>query len=157
MKTESPNFHKFYRWRLYVLSAISVFLGGVIYILLRPTKAVFLNVFNLVGLDEWADIIREITVPVSGFFPEWFVYTLPNGLWAFAYTLLILSIWRGSKSLLKYFWFATIPGLVFGFEMLQFFDVLNGTFAIEDLLSGLVGIIAGILTTKLYSNETNKV
>lgn len=132
-------------------------LGGVIYVLLRPVKPAFFDLFNLIGLGNWADSIRQSTVPFSQIFPEWFVYTLPNGLWAFGYTLLILTIWKDSRSAMKYIWFATIPVLIFGFEMMQYTGNIRGTFGFEDILSGLAGIILGILTTKLYSHEKNKV
>lgn len=146
---------------MYAVSAISVFFGGVIYIMLRPTESAFFNLFGMIGLENWTDLIRENTVPISQYFPKWFVYTLPNGLWAFAYTLLILTIWRGSKSVLKYFWMATIPILVFGFEVLQYTGTIRGTFAIDDIFSGFVGIVCGVLignrTAKIYNYEKNKV
>ena len=143
--------------QLYALSALSVFLGGIIYLLLRPVKASFFKLINHSGIEELADKTRQFTVPAGEFFPDWFVYTLPNGLWAFGYTILIVAIWNGSKSLFKYFWYATIPILIFGFELLQRTGNILGTFAFDDIISGFVGIAMGILITKLYAYEKIKV
>jgi len=158
MKKKFPLFTSNYHNRfLLLIAVISIFLGGVIYVLLRPSEAAFFQLFSVVGIEDWTGLIRENTIPQSQFFPDWFVYTLPNGLWAFAYTLLILTIWKGSRSTLKYVWIATIPVLVFGFELLQFAGFIRGTFGYEDILSGLAGIITGVLTTKLYGYEKNTV
>jgi hypothetical protein len=157
MKSKSQYLFHFNHLLIYALSAVSVFLGGVIYILYRPEKAGFFKVFDFIGLEKWSDLVREKTISVGQYLPEWFVYTLPNGLWAFAYSLLIMTIWRRSKSLLKYFWFATIPVLIFGFELLQSTGTIPGTFATGDIISGFAGIIAGILTIKIYRHEKNEV
>ena len=161
MKKESQYFQRNYRyWLPILLSAISIIFGGIIYILFRPIEPVFFRLFNLIGLEGWTSLVRRYTIPESGNLPEWLVYTLPNGLWAFAYTVLIFSIWGGSKSRLKYVWFVSIPILVFGFESLQLTGFIRGTFSFQDIFSGLIGIIVGIITvittTKLYSYEKNK-
>ncbi|MCF6357636.1 MAG: hypothetical protein L3J54_07500, partial [Draconibacterium sp.] len=79
------------------------------------------------------------------------------GLWAFAYSMLIVGIWSGSKSKIKYFWLATIPVLVLGFETLQYFEIIRGTFSIQDIAFGITGIIIGIIVgnkiTKIKNHE----
>lgn len=157
MKMKSIYLNPISQRIIYLLSVVSVLLGGIIYVLLRPVKPVFFNLLDFIGLEAWADSLRESTVPISQYFPDWFIYTLPNGLWAFGYTLLILTIWKGNKSWIKYFWFTTIPLLVFGFEMMQYTGNIKGTFGFDDILSGLIGILLGILTTKKYSHEKKKV
>jgi len=75
-----------------------------------------------------------------------------------AYSLLITSIWSGSKSKIRYFWFVTIPVLVLGFEVLQLTEIIRGTFCIQDMVSGIVGIIIGIIVgnkiSKIKNHET---
>jgi len=46
--------------------------------------------------------------------PEGIVFSLPNGLWAFSYAMLIAGIWSGRKSWLRTFWMASILVLVLG-------------------------------------------
>jgi hypothetical protein len=47
--------------------------------------------------------------------------------------------------LLRYFWFASIPLLVLGYEFLQYAGVIPGTFCIQDIALGIAGIIIGII------------
>ena len=76
------------------------------------------------------------------------LYSLPDGLWAFAYTIIIIAIWKGNKSYLRFFWYVSIPTLIFGFELLQLSGKFPGTFCIHDLAFCLAGIIAGIIIAK---------
>ena len=135
-----------------LLCAFAIFLGGIIYILFRPTEIVFFNWIPSVGLDNWFNMTRQKSLSLYPYLPEWIVFSLPNGLWAFAYALLITVIWSGSKSLTKYFWMASIPLLVLGFEILQYSGVIPGTFCVQDITLGLVGLITGIQV----GIETNK-
>lgn len=145
-----------YRSMPILLSLIAVCAGASIYILFRPAEASFLNWFALPESAQWLDALRVRSLSVRSFLPQWLVYSLPNGLWAFAYTLLVLSIWRGSSSILKYFWFLSIPLLVFGFEMLQFSGDLQGTFCLNDIIFSAIGISFGVIIAKINSPILNK-
>jgi len=127
-----------------LLCAFAIFLGGIIYILFRPSEAIFFNWIRTVGLDNWLNLARHKSLSLYQYLPEWIVFSLPNGLWAFAYALLITFIWSGSKSLSRYFWMASIPLLVLGFEILQYAKVMPGTFCMQDITVGLAGLISGI-------------
>jgi len=137
-----------YAKRTYIfLSSLAIFAGGLIYILFRPVEPLFLNWFSRVGIENWLYAIRAKSLPIYSFLPDWIVYSLPNGLWAFAYTLIVLRIWKGSNSFMKYFWFMSIPVLVLGFEVLQLTGDLKGTFCWSDMFWGVLGITFGLLTT----------
>ena len=136
-----------YSKRKYILlSCLAVFVGGFIYIFFRPTEAGFMKWFGTVGIENWLYAAREKSLSINSFLPDWIVYSLPNGLWAFAYTIIVLRIWKGSISIVKYFWFLSIPVLVFGFEVLQLTGDLQGTFCWSDMLWGAIGITLGLLT-----------
>lgn len=128
-----------------LLPSLAIFIGGFIYILFRPTEPLFFNWFSTVGIENWLNTVREKSLPIYSFLPGWIVYSLPNGLWAFAYTLIVLRIWKGSNSFIKYFWFLSIPLLVFGFEVLQVTGDLRGTFCWSDIIWGALGITLGVL------------
>lgn len=128
-----------------LMPSLTVLAGGLIYILFRPTEAVFLSWFSTLGIDSWLGAVRGSSVSVNSLLPNWMIYSLPNGLWAFAYTLIILRIWKGSNSIMKCFWYISIPVLVFGFEVLQYTGDLPGTFCRCDLLWGVLGINLGFL------------
>jgi hypothetical protein len=133
-------FKGFYFW----LSAIALLTGGIIYILFRTSEPVFFNWIRASGLDNWLSFARNSSLSLTPDLPDWIVYSLPNGLWAFAYALLITVIWKGSNSWLKHFWMASIPILVLGFEILQLAGIIPGTFCIQDIAFGIVGLTVGI-------------
>ena len=123
-----------------VLAAVSVLAGGMLYILFRPGNYVFYRWIDGFGLDALLGRIRSFGMPLLDKLPAWFVYSLPNGLWAFAYTTMICSLWAGSRSKWRYAWYATIPLLVFGFELLQLTDLIAGTFCWIDIAFGAGGM-----------------
>jgi len=136
------------------LSGLAIFIGGLIYILLRPSEHLFFGWIRLAGLDQWISPARSLSPLLGELFPDWIIFSLPNGLWAFAYALLITSIWSGSRSWLKSFWMASIPILVLGFEILQIPGIIPGTFCIQDIAIGLLGLVLGIfIGTKKTKNN----
>lgn len=143
------------RSKAILLSLIAVCVGASIYILFRPTEAAFLNWFTLPESGQWLDALRVRSLWAHSFLPEWLIYSMPDGLWAFAYTLLVLTIWRGSRSFLKYFWLLSIPLLVFGFEMLQLSGDIQGTFCLNDIILSAMGIGIGVIIAKVNSPIMN--
>ena len=130
-------------WPLLALAA-----GGLIYILLRPLEPVFFTWIRTLGLESWLIALRG-QQDTAHALPDWLVYSLPNGLWAFAYTFLMIRLWRRSRSVVKYVWYLSIPLLVFGFELLQLSGTIRGTFSRVDLLFGALGILTGVITSGL--------
>jgi len=140
--------------RVFLLSTLTILSGGIIYILLRPSEPVFFSWLKFIGLEDFLFYAREKTLSFGPFLPDWFIYSLPNGLWAFSYSFIITVIWWNSKSRLKIFWMASIPILVFGFEVFQYLEILNGTFCIRDIVFCVLGILAGI-TLGIKTNKIN--
>lgn len=136
---------KYFNKAYFILSFLALLSGGIIYLLFRTTDSVF---FKWIGISEnksWIINVRDYTLKVGSSFPDWIVNSLPDGLWAFAYALLITGIWWRTNSNLKYVWMSSIPLLVIGFEFLQFFGIIAGTFSWTDIAFGTAGIISGII------------
>lgn len=146
---------------VFILSILAIITGGIIYILLRPSEPVFFDWIKFAGSENLLLNVRHHSLSLGQFLPEWFIYSLPNSLWALSYSLIITAIWGNSKSRLKFFWMASIPVLVFGFELFQYLEILNGTFCIRDIVFGVSGILAGIAlgikTNKINSYEKDMV
>lgn len=145
-----------YTNRLYIfLSALALSLGGLIYISLRTSEHVFFGWISAVGLENSLNVVRQNSLSLSSQLPEWIVFSLSNGLWAFAYSLFITGIWSGSKSWLRYFWMASIPVLVLGFELLQYVGIIRGTFCMQDIAFGMAGLIIGIFVGNKITKSKN--
>ena len=71
------------------------------------------------------------------------------------YALLITRIWSGSNSWLKYFWMASIPLVVLGFEILQYAGLIPGTFCIQDIAFGVLGLVLGIFIGTIKTKNNN--
>jgi hypothetical protein len=158
MKKEFPSPPSgFFKRSCLCLSAFALLLGGIIYIFFRTPKPEFLHYIRAYGIEVLINSARRKAVSITPFFPDWLIFSLPDGLWAFAYAALITAIWNGSKSPLKYPWMASIPFLVIGFEFLQYLHILPGTFCLQDLafeIAGLIiGIAIGIKTIKPNNHE----
>jgi hypothetical protein len=142
--------------RFYIyLSILALLLGVIIYILFRTSEPVFFNWIRAVGSDRWFNIARQKSLSLNLLLPEWIVFSLPNGLWAFSYALLITGIWSGRKSWLRTFWMASIPVLVLGFEILQYAEVIPGTFCMNDIAMGIAGLTIGIMVGIKTINPKN--
>lgn len=73
---------------------------------------------------------------------RWLVQHLPDALWTFSLTSLLLFIWKNELTglSLPFILAGIFSGLIF--EMLQKFGVMKGTFDVADIV---VSIAAGIL------------
>jgi hypothetical protein len=160
MKTKSLYFSGKNWTGLHIfMCAIALIAGGIIYLLFRPDEVLFFRWMRTLGFKSLISYFRQNSFSINIHLPEWVVYSLPNGLWAFAYALLITRIWAGSKSTFKYFWIGSIPGLVLGFEILQFTGTIPGTFCLQDIALGMTGMTIGyILGSKSVKpkNHENK-
>jgi len=143
-----------FNWFYIIISALALFTGGMIYILFRSSEIVFFSWIRAIGFENWFNLARNSSLTSSPEVPEWIVYSLPNGLWAFAYALLITIIWSGSKTWLRYLWLASIPLLVLGYEILQYSNIIPGTFCIQDIALGIAGLTIGITVgTKIIKTK----
>ncbi len=130
---------------VYLLAFTALIIGGSIYLLWRPTTIRIFHLIDMAGLGFLVEKIRAYSEGMQYIVPQWVLFSLPNGLWAFSYTLLITYVWVSQKTVLKYFWYATIPIICFGYETLQFMKVISGTFCHQDLFFCFTGVIFGII------------
>ena len=145
------DWHLFGHIAFLLLPVLALLLGGSIYIFLRPSDFVFFNWIRAIGLEN---ILDPGIDPLSHWlFPDWFVYSLPDGLWAFAYACLIIWIWSGTRSWIRNIWILSMPLSIFTSEGLQYLGIIRGTACIKDLLAGLLGIFLAIILSKLIINS----
>ena len=85
-------------------------------------------------------------------FPKWVIYSLPDGLWMFSGTSLILNVWGNSINKQSIFWILMIPFIAILFEFLQLIHLMRGTFDIIDIVIYLIGFGVSIL---IFSSKKN--
>jgi len=81
-------------------------------------------------------------------FEKWFVNSLPDGLWMFAFTLTLLVIWKAKGIRAMSFWipFSLLVGVMS--EILQKFKFVPGTF---DVIGILTSTLFFLIAFSLYS------
>lgn len=129
------------RWILVVISALSLIVGGLIYYCFRPDFLLMFSWAKLIGLGGVVSALRIGISPYEEQLPEFFIYSLPNGLWVFSFGTLMLSIWGRKHRANCHFWLTLLLILGAGSEFLQIFGVITGVFDIQDILAYAFGAL----------------
>ncbi|MCO5259858.1 MAG: hypothetical protein M9916_06910 [Crocinitomicaceae bacterium] len=96
-------------------------LGTVIYVSTRTNNIYFLKALNLEN--------SKISLP------NWIMFNLPDGLWAFSFSSLIAIIWQNSIRKEYMFW------LIFSCIVSIIIEISYGTFDLLDLIFILIGFL----------------
>ncbi len=152
------NCIKFIRKREWLILLFNVvfpiFIGSLIYILFRRKSLIVFSWLSALWLDGFVDYLRELFFPFYNVFPEYVIYSLPNGLWVYSGTFLFLRIWKGSLSFYyKYFWvfLPLISSLMM--EVFQYFRIIKGAFCFTDIALNLLSFFLAVTFNTIYSSE----
>ncbi|AFU69427.1 hypothetical protein P700755_002686 [Psychroflexus torquis ATCC 700755] len=131
---------------------LTLFIGGLIYVAFRTDSLLMFKWFSAASIDTPIELIRGMTLTAKNSLPDWFLFSLPDGLWIFSYTSLVLLIWRNKINRENFFWIAIIPILIILSELGQLFNIVPGTFDLIDVLLYSLGAILPILIFTEYLN-----
>ena len=107
---------------------VPLFKGCLIYALFRPDTLIY---NRLLG-----NFFSPLTYP-ENFLEKVIVLSVPGGLWAMSYTLLIFHI-RKDKTLKTIIWSIVIPIVGIASEISQFYQLIPGKFDLMDLIMYIV-------------------
>ncbi len=132
----------------------SILSGGLIYVLFRQDSLKMFSWFESVNLSNSIFEMRLFTLPLSIYLPDWFLYSLPDGLWLFSYVSFLLVVWENVISKHNIHWVLLVPLIAIFSELGQLIKVIPGTFDVVDLCSYFLGAVLPIL---IFANlKTNK-
>lgn len=119
-------------------------LGSLIYIAFRSERLRMFGWFDNFGISKWVLSLRAIINPYQSNFPDWVYYSLPDGLWVYAFASAYLILWRNDLRAVR-FWLL-LP-LVFGClaELAQGMGIVRGTFDLIDLSVCSIALLLSIL------------
>ena len=130
-----------------ILAFVALGVGGMVYVMFRHDILAF----------KWVERYTDIRMPHFRNFnsynlSDWVIYSLPDGLWLFAYILLMATIWdfnikKGSVLIIGF------PLLSVISEFLQFLKVLPGTFDRIDVLAYIFAFILGLIYIQIISKQ----
>ena len=126
--------------QLFFGHVLTLIIGGLIYILFRTDSLVMFKWFAALSLDKPIEYLRDSTLPFKDQLPDWFLFSLPDGLWIFSYITLTLMIW-GKVNKQNLFWIFFIPFIAVSSELGQLFNIVPGTFDAIDLIFYIAGAV----------------
>ncbi|SIT72900.1 hypothetical protein SAMN05216526_1759 [Ectothiorhodosinus mongolicus] len=136
------------RWAAMVISATLMLFGGLIYITYRDHSLLMFRWFDVLGVDAWVaglgDQILNLYSPPNA----WFVYSLPNLLWLISGVLLFEAIWGRIASRQKVIWVSAFCMVAIGAELLQWVNIVPGTFDVHDLWPMVLVYLAYLAVVK---------
>ena len=124
---------------------LTLLLGGLVYISFRQDTLKMFSWFDRVNLSGVISELRLFTLPLTDHLPNWFLYSLPDGLWLFSYLSVLLVVWDNTISKQNIHWLLLVPAVAVFSEIGQLFGVVPGTFDIFDLTFYLGGTVLPIL------------
>lgn len=124
---------------------VSLIIGGLIYVSFRSKSLVMFKWFALLSVETQIGQLRELTLIFKDSLPEWFIFSLPDGLWIFSYCSLILLIWGNKITMPNFLWFFLIPVVAISSECGQLLGIFPGTFDVADLTFYIVGTFTPLL------------
>ncbi|MFS8085722.1 MAG: hypothetical protein ACMG6H_08845 [Acidobacteriota bacterium] len=138
--------HRLFFLSIHVLLPLAA--GGFVYICWRDPNLLMFKWFGALGLEPSIESLRLATSGGRTAVPHWLIYSLPDGLWVYALTALMIILWRGTDSLpTKVFWLSAGLLLGAGSELGQLAGVLPGAFDTIDLLVCLLAPAAALFFT----------
>ena len=69
---------------------LTLSMGVLVYISFRQDTLKMFDWFDRVALSELVSRLRRFTLPMADFLPNWFLYSVPDGLWLFSYLSILL-------------------------------------------------------------------
>ena len=101
--------------------------------------------FDGLALGKPIHYLREMTLTQKAFFPDWLLFSLPDGLWVFSYVSLILWLWDNKLNGINSVWIFLIPFVAIASEFGQLIGIVPGTFDITDLIFYILGTTLPII------------
>lgn len=128
-------------------------IGGLIYLLYRPLNLILFDGVKLLGMLDFVLVIRSALAPFRP--PEIILYSLPDGIWMYCLTFIMLSHFKGSKHSELYAYLGLILAITSEFG--QLLHLIEGTFDYVDIYFYFFGYIFAITVIRLKENKTTKV
>jgi len=123
--------------------------GVLIYLFFRSNSLILFKWLNLVFSASAIDQIRQYTLILTPYFPDWFLFSLPDGLWMFSFTCFIFTIWGNKLNFNTLFWIILAFLMAISHEFGQLFNYFPGTFDLLDIMFYIIGVLSPIL---LFTN-----
>jgi len=127
---------------------LPLLIGGMIYLIFRNNTLIMFKWVDFIGFTKHINNLREIINPIKLYIPKWVFYSLPDGLWTYAFTSSFIIF--NDKNII---WLVMTFVLSIGVEILQGFQIFPGTYDPLDLLFCIIGYVLPFLVFKSYKRS----
>jgi len=138
------------------IAAIALFVGSLIYVSCRSETLTMFIWIEQIGLDSFADSLRNCTRWILIYIPNWCLFSLPDALWLFSGILVFDSIWGVKGNMSKLFWISLFLIIAFSVEIGQRFRVLPGTFDWQDMVLMVLACFCAFLVIAYEKREKRR-
>lgn len=121
-----------------VIAFLCVSVCGMMYVYFRPDTLKMFHFFKYIGvLDMLENMKRDPSILYS-----WVLYNLPDGVWLFAYSIIIGCIWNFKIKDCWMFIFV-MPLISISHEFMQGLGIMHGTYDPNDVFAYILAISVG--------------
>lgn len=122
------------------IAFLCVLMCGLMYISFRPDTLKMFHFFKVFGLLDYLEDLQRNPNNV----PTWMLYNLPDGVWLFAYSILIGCIWN-FKIRDCWMFILVMPFICIPHEFMQGLGIMHGTYDPWDVLAYILAIMTGFI------------
>ena len=123
---------------------IPILIGSFIYLIYRSETLIMFDWFNALGVSDLISTIRKFPL-FDAQIPLWIKYSLPDGLWVYSLTSLMIIIWKDVNSKSKYYWITSSIIIAIIIEIGQYFKFIPGTYDSIDIFLCLIAFSLSFL------------
>ena len=132
---------------------LTLFIGTLMYVLFRIKSILVFDWINSINIIRPINYLREMTIYSKQYLPNWFIFSLPDGLWTFSYVTLVMLIWNNEIKRKNIFWLILLPAIAIISEIGQCLKLFPGTFDLNDILFYILGFITPLI---LFKNKQSQ-
>ena len=127
---------------------IPILMGLIIYALFRPNSLLLSHWLINMNINIYG-LINQLQANVHFLPPAILLYNMPDALWMYSFTSLMIILWDNKLSSISAFWILLVPFAGILTEAGQFFNIIPGTFDILDLLFLIIASVLPFILIKV--------
>ncbi len=115
--------------------------GIAIYTLWRSLSLRVFHWLTYVGVMDAVHLARQSAEHTAEYIPEWCLFSLPDGLWAYSFCACIILAWNRQNDHAFRAWYVIAAALGPASELGQYSEHIPGTFELMDLACYSIGAL----------------
>lgn len=137
--------------KIFILGVMPLFFGAVIYIVFRTDTILIFDWLEHLNWKE--DILKLHRDRTLILLPNWVLFNLPDFLWVFGFTSVMVILWGSVKSKFTRIYILMPFSIGVISESIQYYNPNYGTFDPKDLIFYALGVTLSILIVTFINHQ----